>query len=263
MADIPDRSRLYAKTSHPHLCHPGIRGNLPASRNGAATLGADPQIQLHRPLRQKTIGRRCGPVLSEEDRPTDCQGRCADRSEIAPGRHHRPGARARAFTQKMLVFCERGAGCCRRSEIAAANAPCETSRPGAGEQLRIQKTAGLKSVRSACGICVGLRCQARTWSRGDSDRDWIRERFSLEDAIPPTTDWRFRQILSPEGGWIAPEAKPPSMQLQRAGLIRISGLAFGSILRRDYVDRHKSAMRLWPSQGFVSRFEESINYQRV
>ena len=53
MADIPDRSPLYAKTSHPHVCHPGIRGNLPASRNGAAILGADPKIQLHRCLRQK------------------------------------------------------------------------------------------------------------------------------------------------------------------------------------------------------------------
>ena len=41
MADILDRSPLYAKTSHPHICHPRVRGNLPASRNGAAILGAD------------------------------------------------------------------------------------------------------------------------------------------------------------------------------------------------------------------------------
>lgn len=44
MADIPDRSRLYAKTSHPHICYPGIRGNVSASRNGAAVLGADPKF---------------------------------------------------------------------------------------------------------------------------------------------------------------------------------------------------------------------------
>src|SRR4029077_2124947 len=43
-ADIPDRSPLYAKTSHPHICHPGTRGNLPASRNGAAILGADSKV---------------------------------------------------------------------------------------------------------------------------------------------------------------------------------------------------------------------------
>jgi hypothetical protein len=64
-------------------------------------------------------------------------------------------------------LCERKRWLLRRSEIAAANAPCETSRSGAGEQLRIQKTAGLKSVRSACGICVGLRRQARGRSCGD------------------------------------------------------------------------------------------------
>ena len=50
---------------------------------------------------------------------------------------------------------------------------CETSRSGAGEQLRIQKTARLKSVRSACGICVGLRRQARSRSCGDPHRDRI------------------------------------------------------------------------------------------
>jgi hypothetical protein len=35
---------LYAKTSHPHICYPRGRGNLPESRNGAAILGADSKV---------------------------------------------------------------------------------------------------------------------------------------------------------------------------------------------------------------------------
>src|SRR3954453_3633112 len=151
----PIGGELYAKTSHCHFSHPGIRGNLPASGNGAPIFGADTQIQLHGLLRQKTIGRSCGSVLSEENSPADCQGRCADRSEIAPGCYHRSGACTCALAAQVLVFRKGSAGCCGRSEIAAANTSCKTSRPGAGEQLRIQKAASLKSVRSACGICLG------------------------------------------------------------------------------------------------------------
>ena len=48
--------------------------------------------------------------------------------------------RARAHSLiEVLAFREGSAGCCRRSEVPAANNAGETSRPGAGEQLRIQK----------------------------------------------------------------------------------------------------------------------------
>ena len=57
--------------------------------------------------------------------------------------------------------------------------------------------------------------------------------------------------------------EPSSVRLQRAGRISVSDFAFGTALRRDYADGHKSPMRVCPSYGFGSRFEESINYQRV
>src|SRR5262245_43807319 len=58
VANIPDRTRLYAKTSHPHLRHsPRSRRTLPASCHGTAIFGADSEIQLHRCFRQKAIGR--------------------------------------------------------------------------------------------------------------------------------------------------------------------------------------------------------------
>ena len=40
----PIERALYAKTFHPHVCYPGIRGNLPASRNGAAILAQAPKF---------------------------------------------------------------------------------------------------------------------------------------------------------------------------------------------------------------------------
>ena len=78
----------------------------------------------------------------------------------------------------------------------------------AGQELvnnyGFKKTADLKSVRSACGICVGLRRQARARSCGDPDRDWICQRFSLKDAIASSADWRFREELSAVVREIAP-----------------------------------------------------------
>jgi hypothetical protein len=45
LTDIPDRTRLYAKTSHFRIRYPpGIRRILPAFCNGDAILGANSEI---------------------------------------------------------------------------------------------------------------------------------------------------------------------------------------------------------------------------
>src|SRR4029077_3003959 len=75
--------------------------------------------------------------------------------------------------------------------------------------------------------------------------------------------WAFSLNLKRRRCMDRSRGEPSSVRLQRAGLISVSDFAFGTALRRDYADGHKSPMRVCPSQGFVSRFEESINYQRV
>src|SRR5436190_17939040 len=154
---------LYVKTSHHYLHLFGICGVLSASRVSVDLLCAQPQVCLHRFQWEKAIGRRRGQILPQENRAAVCEGGCKHRSEIASGSHDCPGTSACPLAFEMLAFCEGSAGCCRCGEVQAADNAGQTSRPGVGEQLRVQKTSRLESLRSTCRVCAGLWRQERRW----------------------------------------------------------------------------------------------------
>ena len=119
----------------------------------------------------------------------------APRSEAGTCGDYRRRARPRALQIALLALCERGAARSGRGRFVSANFAGAAGGRRAGAPLRIQASAGERSVSGSDRLGSGLWVGPRRGPRGNSYGPRVRQRLPGSNTFAPSIDWRLRQDL--------------------------------------------------------------------